>query len=67
MGGGFDLMDPISHHGADGITPIEARNRRCLRTIMEACGFSAYQFEWWHYALNDEPFPDTYFDFPIRS
>jgi len=67
MGGGFDLMDPISHHGAKGITRIEARNRRYLCTIMEACGFSAYECEWWHYTLNDEPFPDTYFDFPITS
>jgi D-alanyl-D-alanine dipeptidase len=67
MGGGFDLMDPISHHGAKGIKRIEARNRRYLCTIMEACGFSAYEYEWWHYTLNDEPFPDTYFDFPITS
>ena len=28
MGGDHDLMDPISHHGARGITPVEARNRR---------------------------------------
>jgi zinc D-Ala-D-Ala dipeptidase len=67
MGGGFDLMDPISHHGAKGIKRIEARNRRYLCTIMAACGFSAYEYEWWHYTLNDEPFPDTYFDFPITS
>jgi D-alanyl-D-alanine dipeptidase len=67
MGGGFDLMDPISHHGAKGITRVEARNRRCLRAVMAACGFSAYEYEWWHYTLADEPFPDTYFDFPIAS
>ena len=28
MGGDHDLMDPISHHGAKGITPVEARNRQ---------------------------------------
>ncbi|MFI0036313.1 D-Ala-D-Ala dipeptidase VanX [Streptomyces mutabilis] len=67
MGGGHDLMDPLSHHGAQGITQAEARNRRHLRTIMEACGFIAYDCEWWHYTLADEPYPDTYFDFPITS
>jgi D-alanyl-D-alanine dipeptidase len=65
MGGDYDLMDEISHHGATGIAPGEARNRRQLRSIMEACGFGAYDCEWWHYTLKDEPYPDTYFDFPI--
>jgi zinc D-Ala-D-Ala dipeptidase len=65
MGGDHDLMDLISHHGAEGITRVEARNRQHLRSIMETCGFSPYQCEWWHYTLKDEPYPDTYFDFPI--
>lgn len=65
MGGDHDLMDAISHHGAEGITQVEARNRQYLRSIMEACGFGSYDCEWWHYTLKDEPFPDTYFDFPI--
>ncbi|GAB4004414.1 D-Ala-D-Ala dipeptidase VanX [Glycomyces albus] len=66
MGGDHDLMDPISHHGAGGITPAEDRNRRRLRSVMESCGFRPYDCEWWHYTLEDEPFPDTYFDFPIE-
>jgi zinc D-Ala-D-Ala dipeptidase len=65
MGGDHDLMDPISHHGAMGVTQAAARNRQCLRSIMEACGFSSYGSEWWHYTLKDEPYPETYFDFPI--
>ncbi|HEY4459356.1 MAG TPA: D-Ala-D-Ala dipeptidase VanX [Pseudonocardiaceae bacterium] len=65
MGGDHDLMDSVSHHGADGITPVEARNRQHLRSIMEASGFVSYDYEWWHYSLKDEPYPDTYFDFPI--
>jgi zinc D-Ala-D-Ala dipeptidase len=65
MGGDFDLMDEISHHGATGITRAEAQNRQHLCEIMEVCGFTPYQFEWWHYTLRDEPYPDTYFDFPI--
>jgi len=67
MGGDHDLMDPISHHGATGITSIEERNRGHLRSVMEACGFSSYACEWWHYTLTNEPYPDRYFDFPIAS
>jgi zinc D-Ala-D-Ala dipeptidase len=65
MGGGHDLMDPISHHGAKEITLAEAINRQHLCSIMKTCGFSSYDCEWWHYTLGDEPYPDTYFDFPI--
>jgi zinc D-Ala-D-Ala dipeptidase len=65
MGGEHDLMDPISRHGAKEIATVEARNRDALRSIMEECGFLAYEREWWHYTLKREPFPDTYFDFPI--
>ena len=65
MGGHHDLMDPVSHHGAGGVAPAEAENRRQLRSIMEDCGFSSYACEWWHYTLNGEPYPDTYFDFPL--
>jgi D-alanyl-D-alanine dipeptidase len=67
MGGDHDLMDPISHHGAKGITRAEASNRRYLRSIMEASGFDSYECEWWHYTLKVEPFPHTYFDFPITQ
>jgi zinc D-Ala-D-Ala dipeptidase len=67
MGGGHDLMDPVSHHGARRIARVEASNRAHLRSIMSACGFSSYECEWWHYTLTDEPYPDTYFDFPITS
>ncbi len=65
MGGDHDLMDPVSHHGARGITRTEARNREHLLSVMEAGGFRPYASEWWHYTLRDEPYPDTYFDFPI--
>jgi zinc D-Ala-D-Ala dipeptidase len=67
MGGDHDLMDPLSHHGAIGIRPTEAKNRQCLCFIMENCGFTSYDCEWWHYELKDEPYPSTYFDFPIRT
>jgi D-alanyl-D-alanine dipeptidase len=67
MGGIHDLMDPISHHGASGTAPLAAKNREHLRRIMEVCGFEPYKCEWWHYSLRDEPYPNTSFDFPIRS
>jgi D-alanyl-D-alanine dipeptidase len=65
MGGHHDLMDPVSHHGASGLTATEARNRQTLRSIMEDCGFSSYECEWWHYTLRHEPYPNTYFDFDV--
>src|SRR5260370_36647404 len=65
MGGDHDLMDSVSHHGAKGITQVEAGNRQYLCSIMEACGFSSYDCEWWHYTLKDAPSPSTYSDFPI--
>src|SRR5215468_4062796 len=67
MGGDHDLMDPVSHHDATGIGEFESRNRQLLRTIMEASGFKSYEREWWHYTLRQEPFPSTYFDFPVAS
>ena len=65
MGGDHDLMDPVSHHGAAEITGLEASNRQRLCAVMEACGFDAYDREWWHYTLKHEPYPNTYFDFPV--
>jgi zinc D-Ala-D-Ala dipeptidase len=67
MGGDHDLMDPVSHHGAPGVTDVEAGNREQLLRVMEAAGFRSYECEWWHYTLGDEPFPDAYFDFPVES
>lgn len=65
MGGGHDLMDEVSHHGAVGVSSADAANRLTLRSIMERSGFRAYEQEWWHYWLIDEPYPQTYFDFPV--
>jgi D-alanyl-D-alanine dipeptidase len=65
MGGRHDFMDARSHHGAQGVTAIEAENRQRLCSIMEHSGFDRYEREWWHYVLRDEPYPDRYFDFPI--
>ena len=65
MGGGHDLMDEHSHHGAPDVSGLEAEHRRTLCSVMEHSGFHRYECEWWHYGLRDEPYPNTYFDFPI--
>jgi D-alanyl-D-alanine dipeptidase len=65
MGGDHDLMDPVSHHSAAGISQAEARNRRQLCSVMRGSGFESYDREWWHYTLKHEPYPNSYFDFPI--
>ena len=40
-------------------------NRMILQKTMMAHGFKPYDCEWWHFTLANEPFPDTYFTFPI--
>lgn len=65
MGSRHDLMDERSHHGASGVGSTEAGNRRTLCGVMERSGFVRYAAEWWHYGLRDEPYPGTYFDFPV--
>ena len=67
MGSPFDLFGKISHHGAAGIAPEQAANRAILREAMEARGFGRLGEEWWHYRLKNEPYPKTFFDFPVRD
>lgn len=66
MGSIFDFMDVRSHHGAPGLTPLQESNRAILRDAMCSNGFRLYSEEWWHYTVDPEPYPDTYFDFPIE-
>ncbi|HOM03103.1 MAG TPA: M15 family metallopeptidase [Acetivibrio sp.] len=66
MGSGFDFFGEISNHGTHLITPEQEKNRNILRDAMVAAGFEAYTKEWWHYKLKNEPYPDTYFDFPVN-
>ncbi len=42
------------------------KNRRILWDAMLRHGFTMIDSEWWHFTLANEPYPDTYFDFPIR-
>lgn len=64
MGSSFDLFHTVSHHDTNLITPEQARMRDFLYSTMLANGFAGLPEEWWHYTLVDEPYPDTYFNFP---
>ncbi|MAK62497.1 MAG: peptidase M15 [Ponticaulis sp.] len=66
MGSPWDLFDSLSWP-SDPRPSVEQRgNRALLQTIMLENGFRGIKEEWWHFTLNNEPYPDTYFDFPIR-
>jgi len=66
MGTPFDFFDPRSNTEAPDLAPDQLESRLRLRDAMEAGGFRNYAAEWWHYTLRDEPYPDEYFDLPIR-
>jgi D-alanyl-D-alanine dipeptidase len=66
MGSTFDFMDARSQLSATGLTERQEANRALLSGAMLSCGFEPYESEWWHFSLKEEPYPDTYFDFPIR-
>ncbi len=65
MGGPFDLFDELSHPDYRNITDEQYNNRMLLRETMMRNGFAPIDCEWWHFMLKDEPYPDTYFDFPV--
>ena len=66
MGTPFDFFGPESAVDYDDLTDAQRANRRLLADAMLAYGFEPYPEEWWHYTLADEPYPGTYFDFPVR-
>lgn len=67
MGGTFDYFGELSHPDYKQITAEQYENRMILRDAMLANGFKPLDEEWWHFTLKDEPFPDTYFTFPVSS
>lgn len=66
MGSPYDFFDPVSWPSDTSITAAQHANRMTLREAMLANGFRAIGTEWWHFTLEDEPFPDVYFDFPVE-
>ncbi len=65
MGTGYDCFDPLSHPFNARITGKRRANRMKLRRAMLAQGFKGLETEWWHFTLRDEPYPETFFDFPV--
>ncbi len=81
MGGTFDWFGIESHPDYGGgnpetldfqqtvptFTSEQFYNRMVLRSAMMRHGFKPLDNEWWHFTLKDEPFPGTYFNFPVRT
>ena len=67
MGGTFDYFGELSHPDYTEITEEQYAMRMLLREVMVKHGFRPLEEEWWHFTLEDEPFPNTYFTFPINS
>ena len=80
MGGTFDWFGEESHpdycgnpdtgewiEKDGGLTEQQFRNRMMLREVMLSHGFAPIDSEWWHFTLKNEPYPDTYFTFPVKE
>jgi len=64
----YPMIQPGQEIGAyKPITEEQHRNRMILREAMLKHGFKPYENEWWHFTLANEPYPDTYFNFPLKS
>lgn len=67
MGSPFDLFSGISHPDCRDVTDEQFNNRMILQRAMVRHGFEPLSCEWWHFRLKEEPYPDTYFEFPVSS
>ena len=67
MGGPFDFFGELSHPDYAGVTAQQHENRMLLQSAMMKRGFKPLSTEWWHFTLVDEPYPKTFFDFPVRG
>jgi|TARA_B110000196_G_scaffold230492_1_gene199006 D-alanyl-D-alanine dipeptidase len=66
MGTLWDFFDPSSWPSNLNIPPQARANRNLLNAVMTRHGFTALGTEWWHFTLENEPFLDTYFNFPVK-
>ena len=67
MGSPFDFFGEISHPDYKEITEEQYENRMTFQRVMVRNGFEPISCEWWHFTLRDEPYPDTYFEFPVSA
>ena len=66
MGSPYDFFGKESWVANAELTAQQRANRMLLQSVMLKHGFRNYPKEWWHFTLRGEPFPDTYFDFPVE-
>ncbi len=66
MGSPYDFFGVSSHITYQTLTEKQKNNRALLQKVMKKHGFRPYKNEWWHFTLRNEPFPKTYFNFPIK-
>lgn len=66
MGSNYDFFGEASWVDYQNITDQQKANRKLLQTVMLKYGFKNYPKEWWHFTLKNEPFPNTYFNFPVK-
>ena len=67
MGSPFDLFSERSHPDCKEISDEQYNNRMILQNVMVRNGFLPLDCEWWHFTLKNEPFPETYFEFPVSA
>ena len=65
MGSVWDLFGVRSGYAYEAVSNSQKENRKLLRELMITHEFLPYDKEWWHFSLNNEPYPDTYFDFIV--
>ena len=66
MGSPYDFFGKISNLDYQDLNAKQRSNRELIQRIMIKYGFRPYAQEWWHFTLNNEPFPKTYFDFVVE-
>lgn len=66
MGSPYDFFGEASWVDYQHISEEQKINRQLLQTVMLKHGFRNYPKEWWHFTLRNEPFPNTYFNFPVE-
>ncbi len=64
IGTAFDCFDPLSRTDDPRVRETQGPPGPAAGGL-SAQGFVNLPEEWWHFTYRPEPFPDTYFDFPV--
>lgn len=62
----FTGIFPANTPAGRKINEFQFANRMLLRSVMLKHGFKAIDEERLHFTPADEPYPDTYFDYPVK-